>query len=143
MSAARAVATVTPRCLTQRLGFHERGEFHPLHHQLRDPVSAADMYCRTGIVVDEANLDLTPVSGIHSTWGVHDRKTGPNGETRPRVNQSDGALREGDGDARTHENPLAGLDRHINRGEQVSPGVAWMGSRWERQARIEPHYGDR
>ncbi len=133
MSAAGAVAAVAAQAVVEFVDLDEFWQFHALNEQLGDPVAAADGDGGVQIVVDQTHLDLTAIAGVDGARSVDDRQTRPSSQTRPRVDQSDGADRECDGYPGPDQGSASRFELEIRRGEEVDARVVGMGShrQWE------------
>src|SRR5205807_9533659 len=127
VAAGGAVPTRTPYGVRELGDALEVCPFDPLYDKLRDPVTARDLRRRIPIVVDEVDQDLAAVAGVDRTRGVEHRHTQPAGQPRPRMHQPDVPLRQGDGDARTHQRAGAGGELDVLGRDQVGTGVARVG----------------
>lgn len=83
------------------------------------------MYIRLP-VIDQDDLELTPVAGIHHPRTVHHADGVTGRQTATGGNQSGVAFGDGDGDARRHHRPLPGFEYYIITGMEINPGITIM-----------------
>ena len=88
--------------------------------------------------VDQVDLDLPAVPGVHRPRGVQRGHAVPGRQPGPRVHERGVARGQGDRDAGRHEGARTGLQRHVRPGVQVRPGVAGVGVAGDGKARVEP-----
>jgi hypothetical protein len=80
-----------------------------LDDQLGDPVTASNAHGAPTVGVDQAHLDLAAIAGIDGARGVHDADAVLRCQSRSRVDERRVAGWQCDGDAGSHQAPLARL----------------------------------
>ena len=114
-----------------------------LHDELGDAFTAGDLERLGRIVVDQAHLQLTAVTGVDQPRGVQDGDPVLERKTAPRLDQACVALRKRDRDAGGDEGPTAGGSKgDVLSGDQVDTGVPRSCVRRERQVGIEAEDGE-
>src|SRR5262245_12610878 len=113
-----------------------------LHHQLRDPVTPAQLDRVPKVVVDQADLDLATVTGVDGPRGVYDAEPDPRGEAGPRVDEGGVPVGQGDRDAGADDRTLARRDHHVGRRDEVGAGVTGPRIRRNGDSGIEPGQQD-
>ena len=116
---------------------HERGHTDRLNDQLSDPVATGNAYRLAAVGVDQANLDLTAIAGVHSAWRIHDADAVPGGEPGPWVHEAREACRQRDGDAGPHQPAFSRLKLEALRAAEISSRVVGLCVRGRFQAGIE------
>ena len=118
-------------------------EFDPLDDQLGDAHAAGDGDGGVAVEVDQADLDLPAVVRVDGAGGVDDAQPLLGGQPGARVDEADGAQRQGQGDAGAHELPLAGGEGHILGAVEVDAGVAAVGAGGQGQVLVQSLDADR
>ena len=109
-----------------------------LHDELGNALTTGDLERFGWVVVDQAHLQLTPVTGVDQARGVQDGDPVLERKTAPRLDQACVALRKRDRDAGGDEGTTAGGSKgDVLSGDQVDTGVTRPGVGRERQVGIE------
>src|SRR6185436_18030308 len=106
----------SPRCRARRrAGALPRRTWRTrrVHHELGDPVAAADPDRGARIEVDEAHDDLAAVARVDGARRVDDGEAAPRGQARTGVHEARVAGRQRDRDARRHQRAFAGRQHHV------------------------------
>lgn len=109
----------------------------PLHDQLGDSVAPAQRHRYGTIMVDQADLDLTPVSGIHRSGRVDHAQSRFDRQTRPRVHEPGTAFGKSDRDARTDERPFSRPQLEVGGRDQIRTGITGSGVGRDRNLGVE------
>jgi len=125
--AARATRGVSQSGLVERRDLDQLGQFDPLHQQLCDAIAAPYRDRLVGVEVDQCHLDLAAVSGVDRSWRVHDRKPNAGSQSRPRVDESNHAVRDRNGDPGGNEGSPTGTEDDVDRAKQVDTGITFVG----------------
>ena len=80
---------------------------HRLHHELRDPVAAADLERLGGVEVHEQHLELVAVARVDEPRRVEAGDPVAERQAAAGLHEPGVALRDGERDARRHEGPAA------------------------------------
>jgi hypothetical protein len=115
---------------------------HPLNDKLRDSITTGDGGRLMRIVIDQVDLDFTPVAGIDRTWSVQHGNAEAVGQTGARVDEPDVAQRQCDRDSGRDQSTRAGRQGDVDGCAEVGTGVAVMRVRRHRHLGIEPPYRD-
>ena len=91
------------------------------------------------IMVDEQNLDLAAISGIHRPRCVDDADPVPMRQAGPWVDECGVPVRHRHGNSRADQGTLARQEGHIGSGHQVGARVARVCVRRQGHTRVEPH----
>src|SRR5699024_7280835 len=86
--ARRAVPPVAAVGVVEFGHLHHVPELDALDEELGDPVAPVDPDGLRGVEIDQVDLDLAAVAGVHGAGRVDDRQPGAGGEPGPRVDQS-------------------------------------------------------
>ena len=109
-----------------------------LHDELGNALTTGDLERFGRVVVDQANLQLTPVTGVDQARGVQDGDPVLERKTAARLDQAGVALRKRDRDAGGDEGPTTGGGKgDVLSGDQIDTGVTRSGVGRERQVGIE------
>lgn len=127
----------TPLRLRQRVDLLEVGVLDLLHDELGDAVAPPERQRHGPIMVDQADLDLTAVPGVHGSRRVDHAQARAGGKPGPGVHESGVALRQRHRDAGAHEGSFARLEGQIAGGDQVGSRVAGFGVGRDRDIGVE------
>lgn len=105
--------------VVQLVDLDERHQFDSLHDQLSDAVAALEHDRGVQIVIDQADLDLAPVSGIDGSWGIDHGESRLGRQPGARMHQPDGSERECDRYSGPHQDSLTRLDGDRSRDAQI------------------------
>ena len=122
--AGRSEAAIASDALGQSLDRDELRARDGHHDQLRDAVADRDVVAPLGVGVEQGDLDLAAVAGIHRPGRVDDRDPVLRRQAAARHDERDEALGKGDAHAGAHERALPGFEPHRLGGHQVGAGVA-------------------
>src|SRR3984957_13699204 len=138
MPAGRTKAIVSANRLWQGRHLTECHVLHPLHHQLRDAVTASERD-RPGLIgVQQDYLDLATVPGVHRARRVHQGDPVPGREARAGVQRAGVAVRQGDRDPSADHGPLPRPQVDVLGRRQVDAGVTGAGIARQRHLGVEP-----
>lgn len=127
--------------LVERRDLDQFHQLDPLHQQLGDPVAAVDHDRLGRVEVDQRDLDLTAVTRIDGARAVDDRKPNARSQSRPRVNQANHPVRDGNRDARPHEGTSPRVQLDVFGAVEINAGIAVVGPAGQRQFGIEADNG--
>ena len=136
-SAGRPIPTNAARRARQLGDRHECGHTDRLDDQLSDSVTPGNAHRVAAVGVDQANLDLTAIAGVHGAGRIHDADAVPGGESGPRVHEARVAGRQRDGDTSAHQPAFSRLELEALRTAEIRSRVVGVCVRGRFQTGIE------
>jgi hypothetical protein len=95
-----------------------------LNHELGNPVTALQHNWGARIAVVQGDLDLSAVSSIHGSWGIHNGQALLGGEAGTRVDECGVSIGQSDRDTGAHEFALKWSEFHVLGCDEVRAGIA-------------------
>jgi hypothetical protein len=137
MAPGGAEATVSPGRPGQRGGLVELHLLHPLDHKLRDPVPAPEADRLQAIRVEQRDLYLPAIAGVHRPRGVHDGDPVAGGQPRARMHERRVTGGQRDGDAGRDQGTLPRRQVHVLSRAQIRAGIARMSEGGQRETWVQ------
>ena len=140
VDASGAVTTFTASGVIELLNLTETHQLHALNKELSNTHSPLDLKDLYRVVVNKAHFNLSAVLRINGSWRVDHGNPMLSCQAGPRVDQADGAHRQGKGYTRADQSPLAGAQSDIVRSVEIRTGIATVGALRQRKLLIKAFY---
>ena len=137
MAPGGAESTVPAGRSGQRDGLVKLHLFHPLDHELRDPVPAPEADRLRAIRVEQRDLYLAAIAGVHGPRRVHDRDPVARGQPRARMHERRVTGGQRDGHAGRDQGALPRRQVHVRSREQIRAGIAGMSEGGQRETWVQ------
>jgi len=100
---------------------------HRSDHQLGDPIARLNAKAFSEVVINQHDLDFSPISGIDHTGRINQTDAVFEGQPTSGHHQRGKPGWEGNGSSSGHQHPLPRLEGASLRGAQISSGITGVG----------------
>jgi hypothetical protein len=126
MAPRGAEATVPAGRPGQRADLMKLHPFHPLDHELRDPVPAPEADRLRLVGIEQRDLDLAAVASVDGSRRVHDRDPMARGQPRAGMHERRITGWQRDSHSGRDQGALPRCQVHVLRREEIRTGIAGM-----------------